>query len=137
MRAAIFLCGALALALLPACSDDAGQPPAGDTADLTLPLGGSAVVPGTAIEVTFADVLEDSRCPVDVVCFRAGNGQVLITARDGDGDEDGRLVLNTTEGPRAAVFRGLRFELVALEPEPDTRRDLPADYRVSLRVSPK
>jgi len=139
MRAAFYLCGALALATLSACSNDPSQPPPGNPADLMLPLGGSAVVPGTAIEVTFADVLADFRCPVDVVCCCAGNGQVLITAREGGGgdDETGRLILNTTEGPRAGEFGGYRFELTALEPLPDTRREAPPDYRVSLRVDPK
>ena len=133
MKAVVYLCCAFALAFLSACSDDPGQPPPNGSTDLSLPLGGSAMVPGTSIEVTFAEVLEDSRCPIDVTCFRAGNGQVLITAREGEAN--GRLVLNTAEGPRTAEFGERRFELVALAPEPDTRRSTPPDYRVSLRVT--
>jgi hypothetical protein len=137
MRAVIYLCSVIALAILPACSDDPGQPPPEGPSDLILPLGGSAVAPGTSIRVTFAEVLEDSRCPIDVTCFRAGNGQVLITAREGNGDEDGRLILNTTEGPRTGTFGGWRFELTELDPEPHTGRHTPPDYRVTLRVSSK
>lgn len=137
MRAAIYLCSALTLLSVLACSDDPGQPPPEGPADLILPLGGSAVAPGTSIRVTFVEVLEDSRCPIDVTCFRAGNGQVLITAREGDGEEASRLILNTTEGPRTATFDGWRFELTELDPEPHTGRQTPPDYRVTLRVSSK
>lgn len=134
MKPVVFLC-ALALAFLPGCSDDPGQPSSGNAAELTLALGGSSTVPGTGIQVTFTEVLEDSRCPVDVTCFHAGNGQVLITAQAGE--EDSRLVLNTTQGARTAEFGGRRFELVALAPEPDTRRAPPPDYHATLRVSGK
>ena len=137
MRAVIFLCSVIALVILPACSDDPGQPPPEGPADLILPLGGSAVAPGTSIRVTFAEVLEDSRCPIDVTCFRAGNGQVLITAREGDSDEADRLILNTTEGPRTATFDEWQFELTELDPEPHTGRQTPPNYRVTLRVSSK
>jgi hypothetical protein len=125
---------ALAL-LLGGCSDNPSEPPFQDT-ELILPFGGSASVPGTPIEVTFERLLEESRCPEDVMCVHAGNGQVLIGAREGD--EDASLVLNTTLGARDATFAGYRFELSALDPYPRSdRRTRPEDYRATLRVTAK
>jgi hypothetical protein len=130
------LCSAAVIAsVLWGCSDNPSQPPAEDI-DLTLPYGQSAIVPGTSIQVTFERLLEESRCPEDVLCVQAGNGQVLIGAQDGR--QDARLVLNTTQTPRAERFAGYTFELRALDPYPRSdRRTKPEDYRATLRITAK
>jgi len=94
---------ALALALC-ACGGAITEVPPGQA--FRLRIGESARVEGTSLVVTFRAVLEDTRCPIDVVCILAGNGRVQLGV--GGVRRAGRLVLNTTSEPllpeiRAAV----------------------------------
>ncbi len=48
-------------------------------APLTLTLGQSAILPGSGSRLTFERVVQDSRCPMDVTCVWAGEGQARFT----------------------------------------------------------
>jgi hypothetical protein len=121
---------ALLMALfLTGCRGAATQP---DNGDIVLQLGGSATVAG--LTITFRDVVEDSRCPRDVVCIWEGNARVQLDLAQAGGPEIS-VLLNTTQ-PSAVVFGARRVELVDLTPHPDTRARLPkSDYQVRLRAT--
>jgi hypothetical protein len=50
-----------------------------------LALGSTVRIRGTDLHVTFERVVEDSRCPVNVVCVWAGEVTLVLGIRTGDG----------------------------------------------------
>ncbi len=111
--------------------EDGGDPPV----TVTLSRGDTALVAG--IPLTFTVVLEDSRCPVDVVCVWAGNAAVELAVGPpvGTSGPTHQLILNTTVGTRVGEAWGLRVTLLELRPEPVSTRQIPPDeYVVKLRV---
>lgn len=70
---------------------------------------------GVAIE--FVDVLEDSRCPTNLVCIDQGNARVLVRGLTPRGNHLMELNTNTTL-PFAALFDYYGVQLRKLEPSP-------------------
>jgi hypothetical protein len=106
------------------------QVPAGT--EFEVPLGVTARVAGGPA-VTFAEVVEDSRCPVDAVCIQAGRATVRLAVEHGGLREE--LRLSTREGAVADTIGGFEVRLVALLPAPRAAAPTPRDaYRVSLQV---
>lgn len=65
--------------------------------------------------VAFVELIEDSRCPVDVECIWAGNARIKIRVT-----KNGRsklFDLNTMERDAVPEYGGYRFRLTALMPE--------------------
>ncbi|MGH7675192.1 MAG: hypothetical protein ACREMV_07960 [Gemmatimonadales bacterium] len=90
---------------------------------------------GTSLVVTFRAVLEDTRCPIDVYCFAAGNGRVQLEVRGVPGAE--YVVLNTTGVPREAPGGSLRIRLLDLRPDRLVGQPIPPQaYEVELEVLP-
>ncbi|HVG46346.1 MAG TPA: hypothetical protein VM890_16500 [Longimicrobium sp.] len=123
------------LALVAACVT--APPPAATAAldqDFRLARGEAAAVGPDRLTVRFAAVVEDSRCPMGVMCIRAGEAKVQLALRaPGAGEDD---VIVATEGgqPRYASFAGYDVRLVALDPP--RRNDVPHPaYVATLRVS--
>ena len=124
-----------ALALLAACVTT--PPPtvtAGLDRDFRLARGETAAVGANGLTVRFSAVVEDSRCPMGVMCIRAGEAKVHLELRaPGAGTEE--LILATEGGqPRYASFAGYDVRLVALDPPRRTDVPHPA-YVATLRVS--
>jgi hypothetical protein len=89
------------------------------------------------IEIRFSGVLEDSRCPVDVVCVWAGNARATLGVGPPRGTQGPveQVLLNTTEGAQSGEAWGLRLTLVELTPVPkSTEPILPENYRIRLKV---
>jgi hypothetical protein len=127
--------GLAALSLLAACATV--PPPSVRAAlgqDFRLARGETAAVGTDGLTVRFAAVVEDSRCPMGVMCIRAGEAKVQLELRArGAGEED---VILATEGgqPRYASFAGYDVRLVALDPP--RRNDVPHPaYVATLRVT--
>lgn len=59
-------------------------------------LGKTVVFEDTS--VTFSKVIEDSRCPIDVICVWAGQAKVLITIKSDD-----------TTSEKELIFHGFNF----------------------------
>lgn len=99
----------------------------------TLRVGQTAQVEG--LRVTFTRVLEDSRCPVDVVCVWAGNAKVeLELALTGHGQSTAEL--NSTLEPQEVEFAGYLVRYLDLEPRPKSGQPIdPRAYRLTLVVS--
>lgn len=102
--------------------------------ELTLAYGEEKSVGGSVLAVSFARVVEDSRCPVDVVCVWAGNALVELGIRVGMGPTF-PLQLNTTLEPRSTDWNGIQVTLIELLPQPregDPPR--PESYTVRIRL---
>ena len=106
--------------LLLAISACAGVQPAAVVdpgASFMLAPGQTAAVRGTDIRITFRQVREDSRCPVDVTCVWAGDAKIEVTiARNGAADDT--RILSITPPKHEAVVGNLRIRFVSLAPVP-------------------
>lgn len=126
------------LTLLAGCSGHVGPSPDADQRRLppeTISLGVGESRTIGALEIRFAGVVEDSRCPSDVTCVWQGNGIVELTLSTA-GAPDETVFLGTDFEPRAAVRHGLRVRLVALAPHPVSTTVIQPDaYVAELRVS--
>lgn len=94
-------------------------------------LGERIVVAGIAITPTH--VVEDSRCPSNVVCIQAGTARVQVVVRnDVDGWKDDTLVLTLN---KAAVYQGRTITLVGVYPYPRAGQSpLNEEYRFVFLV---
>lgn len=96
--------------------------------------GETAAVRETPLTITFRSVAEDSRCPIDVVCIRAGNARVRLEVRENGTAHE--VALNTGEDPRSAAFGNLTVRLTSLLPAPRAAAPAaPGAYRAGLRVA--
>lgn len=130
----------LLLALLLGCGETTA--PEGARADallaapmeMTLRAGEERVIGGSVLRLSFGQVLEDSRCPIDAVCVWQGNARVELGIRAGMGPTL-PLRLNTSQEPRSAAALGVRVTLVELLPAPRAAEPTrPGDYVVKLRL---
>lgn len=84
------------------------------------------------LSVRFAQVVEDSRCPLGVQCIRAGDAKIQLALRTSDARRTVVLAIGDAL-PTAADFAGYEVRLVTLDPP--RRRDDPAPaYVATLRV---
>jgi len=81
---------------------------------------GETLTAGDVI-LKFAEVLEDSRCPKDVVCVWEGQARVHVTV-SGDRITTKKLDLIVTEKDKniLGVFDGFKFKAVGLTPYPSS-----------------
>ena len=119
-------------------ADDAGTvAPRGTTlaaaSELRLELGQTIAVDDGALEITFSEVISDSRCPKGETCFWEGDAVIRLAARSGA--DAGAIELHTaSRGPHADVFAGWSIELLALDPTPVAGKPAPLAYVATLRV---
>jgi hypothetical protein len=113
---------------------DPGSPVSDAT--IVLQFGNSKQV-SSDLRVSFAQVLEDSRCPASVVCVWQGNGAIRIDVATRSGTQS--ATLNTAGGtafPREVTVAGYTFTLEALDPPRQTTDPIPAQqYRATIRVT--
>jgi len=81
----------------------------------SLPLGQTATLRGSSARITFAQVREDSRCPVDVTCVWAGDAKIELTVSTNGSGNDVR-VLSLTPPNNETSAGDLRIRLVGLTP---------------------
>ncbi len=104
--------------------------------EIVLGLGDDIRLEGSVLRISFGEVLEDSRCPVDVTCVWEGNGKVVIGIAAGMGPTHA-LILNTSLEPRSVVWSGIRVTLLEFSPDPHAGTTIPPeDYAVRLRLEP-
>jgi hypothetical protein len=122
----------LAAGLLVSCASSLTQIAPG--ADFDLEPGKTVQLAGTGVRVTLLEVINDSRCPVDVVCVSAGDAEVRL-AVVGEG-EDRTVSLHVMQEPRSVTVGAVRLELTGLLPPPRSTRTIPpAEYRARIRWS--
>lgn len=82
------------------------------------------------VRVVPLEVLEDSRCPADVVCIRAGTVRVRTTLQSGMGTAPQVFVLSQPVTTEAEIVT-----LTEVEPYPYSSRQLkPSDYTFTFTV---
>ena len=103
-------------------------------ATVTLAPGESASL-GGSVSIGFNSVVNDSRCPADVVCIQGGDALVHIRVPGEVDTVD--YELHTGDTSRASVAHGAaRIELLELQPYPFSSKTIaPEDYRATLRVT--
>jgi hypothetical protein len=122
----------LAAGLLVSCASSLTQVVSGS--DFDLAPGTTVQLAGTGVRVTLLDVVNDSRCPVDVVCVTAGSAEVRLSVT-GEG-EDRTVSLHTMQEPRSITIGAVRLELTGLSPSPRSTVTIPpAEYRARIRWS--
>jgi hypothetical protein len=100
--------------------------------NVTLKLGEHAAFDGDRIVVTFVSVPEDSRCPKDVQCIRAGNARVRLDVVLGSAAPT-PLDL---EVPGSAVVGEWEVAVERLDPYPVSERPTESkEYLIILGVS--
>lgn len=111
-------------------------PPTGLNSEFQLKMGQRAQV-AEGLAITFKEVTEDSRCPVDVECIWAGQAVVVIEViNDGVSLGDSALTLGTPDSQAARIdIPGYRIEALDLAPEPRSEGIEPSEYAVTLLVS--
>lgn len=128
----------IALCLLAATGCDEKSPtgpPVPLNERFTLAPGQVAVVERVDLVVQFVRVSGDSRCPADAVCIQGGDALVHVRAIDDSGAAE--YELHTGDSSQAAAtHRGVRIELVELQPYPFSSRTIePDEYRATLTAS--
>jgi len=84
--------------------------------DFSIFLGESIYINGYGIKITFVDVLADSRCPSDVICFWEGTVSLEINIRYNN-QNLGNFILNSSNLHKAS-FIGYYVKYKELEPYP-------------------
>jgi hypothetical protein len=101
--------------------------------EVTLGFGKEVAVDGI-FRVGFFQLVEDSRCPTDVVCVWEGNAAVGVGLTLGTGPTY-PFTLNTTLEPGAVEHGGWRVTLVDVLPAPVSTQPIPPQaYRARLRI---
>jgi hypothetical protein len=85
------------------------------------------------ISVLLDSVLNDSRCPTDVVCIWAGNAEARFVIKRGV--EETKFNLNTTLRPRDTTINGYKITLLDLLPYPVSKHQIaPEEYYAHISV---
>jgi len=86
------------------------------------------------LRLTFRSVEGDSRCPSDVVCVWAGDGEIALKIEQGH--KAGVAALHTTLEPKKTEWEGYTIALVGLTPERKANTGISsADYRAEILVT--
>jgi hypothetical protein len=115
-----------------------GDPSGVTDTEVRVGTGETASIGDEDLTVTFLEVTEDSRCPSDALCVRAGQATVLVRFEK-DGQNLGEYSLSLGEGREdetAATVEGYTVKLVRLDPYPvSTSTIQPNEYVAYLAVS--
>lgn len=95
--------------------------------------GEQVVVDDGRLTVGFQDVTEDSRCPVDVQCVRAGEAVVVLRLSE-EGREAALVTLRTTEDKQTGTYGAYTVVLRNLDPKPRSAGSPPETYLATLEV---
>lgn len=102
----------------------------------TLKVGQSARIEGEDLKIRFDAVESDSRCPSDVVCVRAGEAVIKVTATQaGKSSTLTMIEEGLTSGLNVVDYKNYRIEF-RLTPYPVSTVELKqGDYRLELKVT--
>lgn len=100
----------------------------------TLKIGETQTLAEISLNITFANVVGDSRCPVEVDCVQDGPVIILVLVQQGDNPEES-FEMNPEAAkaalagipPNIVTYQGLEIELTAVDPFPQQPEDL-ADF---------
>ena len=99
-----------------------------------LAVGQEAQVEGTAVNVRFSGVVQDSRCACNVQCVWEGNAVVRLTLSSSAATPS-ESALNTSLEPKQTPYAGYIIRLLGLKPHPTGKPILQTQYVATLEVS--
>ncbi len=94
--------------------------------------GESAVLKAEKLEVTFVEIISDSRCPTDTTCFWQGTVTVRLAIRS-----DGKVTQHEADTSNDVAIKDFVVDVLDVLPArgPQSQRIAPADYRVTLKIA--
>lgn len=99
--------------------------------NVTLGVGDTGEAAG--VTITFNELVQDNRCPIDVVCIEGGAVTVNITLASGDET----TTLNKASDEAPLVFAGYEVSIVGVAPEAVSTRTIDKDeYEITFHVAP-
>jgi hypothetical protein len=90
------------------------------------------------IKIKFLNVIQDSRCPSDVVCVRAGDVAILVNINKNNKNlGDFMLIVSPgNEDLAIEIFDGYSVKLIKVDPYPTTSKKIElSDYIATLIVN--
>ncbi|MBD2325986.1 hypothetical protein [Alkalinema sp. FACHB-956] len=101
--------------------------------EFTLKPGQEVAMPKSQITVQFDSVLTDSRCPIEVDCYWAGNAEVKLTLQRKR--KRTTAIFKTAERDHVVQYRGYAIRLTKLSPDRQSGKTIaPEDYRATLAI---
>lgn len=83
------------------------------------------------LAIEFMEVMEDSRCPTDVVCVWAGRAVVKLgVSADGVTSEEVEVIVGKANENLIAEISGFKFYASVLVPHPTTKNMGNRDYKL-------
>ncbi len=126
------------MALLSACSPAKEEPGYRIGQEFTLTIGQSATLSGENLTIRFDSILEDSRCPKNVVCVWVGRVRFGITISESGISQPLELSTetNAVDGYAQGAFQKYRLAY-RIEPYPAEAGKViaPGDYRLFMKIS--
>ena len=102
-------------------------------ATVTIKFGHDIQLVDPDVIIRFAEVIQDSRCPVDVVCVQAGSATLRLSIIEPDHDLF-TVIVETGQPP--VTSQGLTFRLISVDPEPHQGEFLdPKNYSATVEIS--
>lgn len=118
-----------------ACASADANAPSSLPTSVTLAIGERTTVSGTGLSITFEAVVDDSRCPADVVCIQAGDATVAVLLQ-GNGTSTRQELKISDVNQRRTTHGNYQIEARELQPYPiSTNPTNPSAYRLTLNVS--
>lgn len=128
-----------------ACSTEPTQPGADSSASEQVEVGQSvrlrpgqiAQVRGTAVQIAFRRVAEDSRCPINAICVWSGDALVRVDVTEGRRAWT-EVTLHTDLEPRSVEIGDYRVRITDLQPLPMAGDTVPqSQYTAAFEVTRK
>lgn len=125
--------------LLFICLSFAQEPRSNDKVELgqefKIRNGQEVVVGEEKVRIKFRSVPMDSRCPSDVVCVWAGNGEVVVEVVRKN-KKQVVATLNTGLNPKEIDYKGFKIRLASLNPYPKVSHAIdPKEYAATMIVT--
>lgn len=103
------------------------------TPQIVFKVGLGTTVTSDGIEIEFEEVLEDSRCPVDVQCVWAGQARVKVKVSGTDLPEESLDLIVGKEGKDVLCeVDGFVLKVMNLAPYPDSTNEENKKYVLSI-----
>lgn len=93
---------------------------------ITIGINKTAKIPNSKINLEFKNIVEDSRCPVDVTCVWEGIAIVDVNINSGKETEDFQVATRDFQPKNATKsfsFSGYKFTLTDLKPYPGGKEE--------------
>lgn len=99
-----------------------------DIKTISIGINKKITIPNSKISLEFKEIIEDSRCPVDVTCVWEGIAIVSIDAINGNERTNFQISNQNFEDrniARSATVSGYKFTWIQLKPQPGEKEQSP------------